>query len=110
MSEPPFQMQKLELAREVEPRDDALHARRLAADQAAMLGTLVAQVQGLTCMMRDLVDAALTPDVRDIVDQLHQVRAHSQEADVMNASYRAELEAYHAEFGPLPEASNGSQG
>lgn len=97
--------------RDQTPRDDARHLRQLVADQAGLMGTLVQRVEALHSMMRDLVDASLTPDVRDIVDQLHQIRAHSNEADVMNSAYRVELQRYHDTYGPLDEVgTDGSIG
>lgn len=84
-------------------RDDARHLRRLMADQVAMLGTLVTRTEANAAMLRDLVDAALTPDVRDVVAQLHRHRARANDLDVMCASYRAELQEYHDRVGRLED-------
>lgn len=90
-------------------RDDLKHIRRLVADQVALSTTSAQRVEAVWHMVRDLVSAALTPDVREIVTQLHQIRGHAQEADIMNASYRAELQRYIDKYGVL-EVDDGSEG
>jgi hypothetical protein len=95
-------------AQREELRDDMPHVRRLLADQAALLGTVSTHVQALTAMVRDLAAAALTSDVREIVQELHQVRAQRDEFHVMANSHQVELARYVELYGPLPaEAENG---
>ena len=92
-------------------RDDARHLRILVADQAGLMGTLVQRVEAMTNMMRDLVDASLTSDVREVVHELHQVRANRDEWSVMARSHEAELRRYVETYGPLPEVStDGGEG
>lgn len=91
-------------------RDDAKHLRRLVADQAGLMGTLVQRVEALTCMVRDLVNAALTSDVREVVHELHKVRANRDEWAVMARSHAVELARYVELYGPLEVDTNGGEG
>jgi hypothetical protein len=90
-------------SRAAQERDDLRHVRQLVADQAGLMGSLVTRVMGIESMMRDLVNAALTSDVREVVQQLQHWRAHSNELEVMASSYRAELREYIRRYGVMED-------
>jgi hypothetical protein len=90
-------------------RDDARHIRSLAAEQTGILSSLQHRTEGLYVMVRDLLDAALTPDMRQVVDQSQHWRARAHELSVLVASLEAKLGEYRERYGSLGSTDD-SQG